>query len=82
MEDESVSLLAKDLEIPFSNYNKACSIDKQPDGWQLISYCGNSKTFIEFSEIKELGHVYYRVKQDGKRDVDEFIMRELFKYLQ
>jgi hypothetical protein len=78
MEDESLSLLAVDLDIPFSE-GKSGSIDKMPDGWRIISYGGESISFTDFNDLKKLNHHYYRVKQDLKRDIDEIVMRELFK---
>jgi len=80
MEDESMSLLANWLSIPFSaGYSGA--IDNMGDHWRCISYNGESITFNEFAELKRLGHHFYRVKQDGKRWMDAFIMENLFKVL-
>lgn len=80
IEDESMSLLANWLSIPYSaGYSGA--IDNMGDHWRCISYGGESITFTEFAELKRLKHHFYRVKQDGKRWVDEFIMKELFKVL-
>ena len=79
MEDESMSLLVRKLGIPFTGGNRACSIDKKEHGWQCTSYCGNSTDFTDFKELAPLKHFFYRVKQDGKRELDKFIMNELFK---
>jgi len=80
IEDESMSLLVNWLSIPYSEgYSGA--IDNMGDHWRCISYGGESITFKDFSELKRLKHHFYRVKQDGKRFMDEFIMRELFKVL-
>lgn len=81
MEDEAMSFLATMLGIPFSNDMKSCSIDKFGDEWLCISYCGKSKKFTSFDELNPPDHIFYRVKQDGKRSVDEIIMKELFKHL-
>lgn len=81
MEDKSLSYLANRLGIPFSDKFKSCSIDHNGGGWKCLSYCGNSKDFTDFSEIKDLGHIVYRVKCDGKRWVDTMLMQELFKTL-
>ena len=80
MEDESISLLANWLMIPFTA-GKAGSIDNMGDHWRCISYGGESITFTEFEDLKKLNHHFYRVKQDGKRWVDEFIMKELNRVL-
>lgn len=80
MEDESMSLLVNWLSIPFSP-GYAGSIDNMGDHWRCISYNGESITFNDFAELKRLNHHFYRVKQDGKRWVDEFIMKELFRVL-
>lgn len=82
MEDESLSLLIKELGIPFYA-GKSGSIDKMSDGWRIISYGGGeSISFSDFSDLKKLEHHYFRVKCDGNRSVDEVVMRELFKVLQ
>lgn len=81
MEDESMSLLVKELGFHFYA-GKSGSIDKMLDGWRIISYGdGESMSFIDFTELKKLNHHYYRVKQDLKRDIDELVMRKLFKAL-
>jgi len=80
MEDESLSLLASELGIPFYD-GKSGSIDKMDEGWRCISYGGESISFTDFTDLKKLNHHYYRVKQDLKRDVDEYVMRQLFKAL-
>lgn len=82
MEDEAISVLATQIGIPYSEYNQSCSIDKTDNGWQCTSYCGRSKIFTDFSDLKELNHSFYRVKQDKNRKTDEHLMRELFKHLQ
>lgn len=81
MEDEAMSLVVSICGVPFSSFNRACSIDKQADGWKCISYCGKSTDFTDFSVLKELGHAFYRVKNDADRNVDEYVMQELFKAL-
>lgn len=80
MEDESMSLLVNWLSIPFSS-GYAGAIDNMGDHWRCISYGGESITFDDFADLKPLNHHFYRVKQDGKRWVDEFIMKELFRVL-
>jgi len=82
MEDRAISYLATELAIPFYEESKACSIDVKGDAWQCISYCGKSIDFSDFNALKELGHIIYRVKQDGHRYMDTFIMNELFKNFQ
>jgi hypothetical protein len=81
MEDESISLLLRELGVPFSQgYSGA--IDDMGDHWRCISYGeGESITFTDFSDLKKLNHHFYRVKIDGRRQVDEILMRELFKVL-
>lgn len=82
MEDQGISFIASGLGIPFMQ-GRGCSIDKQKTGWLAMCYGTDSYTFNEFSEIrKDNGQYFFRCKQDGYRDQDEYIMRELFKYLQ
>ncbi|HSN07961.1 MAG TPA: hypothetical protein VLS85_02930 [Hanamia sp.] len=81
MEDEEVTLLASNLGIPFFNFNKSCSIDRKDNWWACISYCEKSKIFSDFSDLKGLGHINYRVKQDGNRAVDKLLMEKLYNAL-
>lgn len=81
MEDEGLSLLVSQLGIPFENGIKSCSIDQQNEGWLCISYCGESLTFTDFNDLKDKSHFFYRVKCDGKRWVDKFLMEQLYSVL-
>lgn len=80
MEDESMSLVVSGLGIPFTA-GKSGAIDKMEEGWQCISYGGESITFHDFAELKRLKHHYFRIKQDGKRYLEEFLMEEMFRVL-
>lgn len=80
MEDMSMSYIVNKLKVPYTQ-GKSGSIDKTEDGWHCISYGGETISFKEFNEIKRLNHHFYRVKCDGNRAQDEFVMRELFKVL-
>jgi hypothetical protein len=82
MEDIGLSYLATKLGIPFTD-GRGCSIDKMGERWICLSYGTNSFEFSDFSEItKSKGQFMYRVKQDYDRNQDEYVMRQLFKYLQ
>ncbi len=81
MEDMATSFIINKLGIEYTKGIPSCSIDKTESGWTCISYIGKSVSFTDFSDLKDLGHVFYRVKQDGKREMDEYVMRELFKVL-
>lgn len=80
MEDIGISYMANELGIPFTN-GRGCSIDKKENGWICLSYGGcDSFDFNDFSEIsKSKGQFFYRIKQDGKRYMEEFIMEEMFR---
>lgn len=82
MEDRAMSYLVGNIGIPFTNGIKSCSIDRDGDNWQCISYCGKSKSFSDFNDLKDLGHVFYRVKCDGQRWVDKMLMEQLKQVLQ
>ena len=78
MEDESLGLLVSTLGIPFTD-GSACSINKTDNKWLLLSYGnGNSIEFTDFKDIKDSPHYFYRVKQDGKRDLDKYLMQQLY----
>lgn len=82
MEDMGISYIANELGIPFMP-GRGCSIDKQKTGWLCLCYGTESFTFDDFSEVtKSKGQYFFRCKNDGDRNVDEIVMRELFKYLQ
>lgn len=80
MEDESLGLICSDLGIPFTPM-KSAGIDKLAEGYQCISYEGESITFTDFADVKRLGHHYYRVKHDPDRSVDGYVMNQLFTAL-
>ena len=82
MEDKGFSYLANKLAIPYS-IGKAASIERTNNGWICMCYNGQRQSFNfnHFNEIGTIDQYFYRVKQDGKRELDEFIMNELFKNL-
>lgn len=86
MEDKGMSYLVDSLGIPFTQ-GKSCSINKTPIGigfdWLLLA-CGEGTNIEinEWSDVKKETNHFYRVKQDGNRDLDEVIMKELFECLQ
>jgi hypothetical protein len=81
MEDKGMSYLVDSLGIPFTQ-GKSCSINKFENGWVLLP-CGSGNGIMlkDWSDIKQETNHFYRVKQDGKRELDEMIMKELFKCL-
>lgn len=84
MEDKAISYLANELGIPFTQ-GRGCSIDKIGEGamWQCTCYGTESFIFDNFYDVtKSAGQYFYRVKNDSDRNVDEYVMRELFKHLQ
>ncbi len=80
MEDESMSVLCSSFGIPFKS-GKSCSINKRENDWLLLGYGGESKEFTNFADVKPLNNHFYRVKQDGNRSLDAYIMNELFNNL-
>lgn len=80
MEDEAMSLLVNWLSIPYTA-GYSGSIDNMGDHWRCISYGGEAITFTDFSDLVPLGHHYYRVKQDGRRWLDQIVMKNLFRVL-
>ncbi len=84
MEDSSISLLAEDLGIPLKSEGRAASINMMVDGNYTCLTYNHGESFIcpRLSEIREKldGHFFIRCKQDGRREEDVRIMRELFKH--
>ncbi len=81
MEDMATSFIINKLGIEYTKGIPSCSIDKSAEGWTCISYIGKSITFTDFSDLKNLGHAFYRVKYDSDRNMDKWIMEELFGVL-
>lgn len=83
MEDVSMSRLTQELGIPHDSKGRSCSINGRPDGsWICLTY--NSTPgfdFRDFAEFKEKApdQFFIRVKQDGQREKDMWIMRELWR---
>ncbi len=83
MEDVALSDIAGKIGYPLANVGGAVSINWRPatENWLAISYHGATQggfefnTFEEFAE-KNTSH-FIRVKQDGDRQRDVFIMKEL-----
>lgn len=82
MEDEAMSVLVRDLGIPYRDGN-ATAIMQKGNGYLAIVYGkGTSMEFTDFNDLKKNKCQYfYRVKQDGKRDQDAAIMEQLYKTL-
>lgn len=80
MEDVALGRFIHKMNIPYLP-GKACSINKTGKGWILIGYGGDSIEFTNFEDVKNLENHFYRVKIDNDRDVDAFLMNELFSVL-
>lgn len=81
MEDMALSRLVSKVGVSYTKA-KGCSINKLPSGkWLCLMYGeGESFEFDDFSEmIKSKGQYFYRVKYDENREVDKYLMEELFK---
>jgi len=84
MEDKSISYLINSFGIPVIPA-KSGSIDNMGDCWRMMLYGGDeSFEFTDFADVpvKAKGHFCFRIKQDGKRYVEKFIMEELKRVLQ
>jgi hypothetical protein len=81
IEDVALSHLVGDLGIEFTE-GVACSINKQDNGWLLLTYGGGEqKEFKGFSELKDCGQHFFRVKHDPDRSVDKYVMEQLYSVL-
>jgi len=80
-DDLSLSYLINNLEIPYTKLPFA-SIDKRTDGWACICYNGvDSFNFTDFKEINKSNSSFYRVKFDADRNMDAYLMKQLFNNL-
>lgn len=83
MEDVAMSEMVQKMGYTLDNDCASCSINRTPNDWLTIAYSNRSQggfNFNEFSEFKEQNRCHFiRVKQDGDREGDIRIMRELHK---
>ena len=79
IEDVSISHLANDINIPYHK-GKFSSINKRENDWLVISYPNAEKnfTFTNFEDMKKSTDFFFRVKCDGKREIDKIVMENLF----
>ncbi len=83
MDDQSISEMAKMLEIPVTP-GRTATVNLQPDGsyMTLVYNHGENFTHTDFENISEKldGHFFVRCKHDPDRTQDLRIMRELHKH--
>ena len=79
MEDNGITDLARELEIPLNDKGRMCSINEVTGGYFALTYgVGESFNFVDWPDInKAQPHFYFRCKQDQRRDQDIHIMRQL-----
>lgn len=81
MEDMALSHLVKEIGFEFTE-GKGCSIDKLEKSWRLMAYNScEAFEFTDFNKVKGNGNFFYRVKQDGNRKMDKYLMEQLFEVL-
>lgn len=84
MEDNSLTNLARDLDIPMDGTGRMASINYMPDGSVFVMPYGIGEpfSFTDWSEIKKAHpHYFFRCKQDLKRHLDLDIFRKLHENL-
>lgn len=84
MEDVAMSVLVSSLGIPLDKLGRGCSINRKGDGWITFAYADggiDSFVFKDFSEFvaRTPKQHFIRVKQDGERQTDSWVMQQLFK---
>lgn len=81
MDDQSITAMINDLEIPLESKGHCASIDFHPENgsYTCLTYgVGQSFSFTDWSDInKAQPHYFFRVKQDFNRSLDCEIMRQL-----
>ncbi len=81
MEDLGLSRMLDTLGIEYTD-GKASSIDKLEKRWRFMPYGGGAPfEFTDFKDLKNTTHFFYRVKMDGQRYIDKYLMQQLFKVL-
>lgn len=83
MEDNSITGLATELDIPLTGNGRMASIDQVADGYVVTTYgIGSNFKFTNWEDITlSHPHFYYRCKQDFDRSQDLHIFRQLHKHL-
>jgi hypothetical protein len=84
-EDVAISDLIVRAGIKMDGTGCLTAVHKHPDKYVCHYYDrgkGGGMEFTDINEIKKLeNQFFFRVKQDGAREVDEFVMNELFRVL-
>lgn len=81
MDDMAISRMLDYLGINYTE-GKASSIDKLENRWRFMPYGGGAPfEFTDFNDLKNTTHFFYRVKMDGQRYIDKYLMEQLFKVL-
>lgn len=83
MEDVAMSELAQDCGFRLDATGKFCSINRNGDGWVVLTY--NGKPGFEFTDFSEIAKAddqfFFRCKNDSDRRVDAEWMRLLRAHL-
>lgn len=84
IEDVSIAKLLTELGIAFDGSGNAAAIHlEEKDNLCLVYGQGESMRFTDYKDLNKYENQYFfRVKQDGKRHLEEGIMNELFKALE
>ncbi len=83
MDDNSISLLAKEIGVPLASNGWCASINLHPGGEHLcLTYNhGESFTFTNWEDVNKLGcHFFVRCKHDPDRTQDLMVFRKLFEF--
>lgn len=85
MEDVAMSKLAGELGFARDEKGDAASINRRPDGWVCLRYVDGGMRNFEFQDFSEMkarigGCPFIRVKQDGARHDDVWVMEQLHKH--
>lgn len=82
MDDVGLSKMLHELNVPLSDI-RSCTIDKVGERWRFLCYGSPSMEFDDWNDVLKLDNQFlFRVKQDGARYMDRFIMEQLQKTLQ
>ncbi len=83
MDDNSISLLAREIGVPLASNGWCASINLQSNGEHLcLTYNhGEAFTFTNWEDVKKLdGHFFVRCKHDPDRTQDLMTFRKLFEF--
>lgn len=89
MEDMAMSIVLNRCGVPFISTGRFCAVHPNESGYNIITYDNGLNGGAQISDLAEFNthndlknQFAFRLKQDGKRELDIILMNELYKKLE